>query len=443
MRVLIVEDETAAYENLVDILKEVAPDIRIVGNTESVTQTIHWLQTNPAPELIFMDIHLSDGSAFNIFDKVELETPIVFTTAYDRYAIEAFKVNSIDYLLKPIKVEDIKHALDKYGKLNRQDLIQYLSQLTRLAPAPKYKDKFLLPYKDKLLPVSVKDISRFSLYRITIDTDKCNGCGLCARQCKAACIDSKEHKVDGSRCVACMNCLEVCRKDALRYAPVWKAKKQANLSRRRALSATALVVLGGTLKAQEKKVEEVIMKRDGGLAPIKERKETERLTAIVPPGAQSIQNMRQHCTACQLCISVCPNHVLRPSGGLMTLMQPEMSYERGYCRPECTKCSEVCPAGAITLITKADKSSVQIGHAVWVKANCIPLTDGVECGNCSRHCPTNAIEMVASDPGDPKSLKIPVVNTERCIGCGACENLCPSRPFTAIYVEGHERHRII
>lgn len=85
----------------------------------------------------------------------------MFTTAYDRYAIEAFKVNSIDYLLKPIKVEDIKHALDKYGKLNRQDLIQYLSQLTRLAPVPKYKDKFLLPYKDKLLPVSVKDISCF------------------------------------------------------------------------------------------------------------------------------------------------------------------------------------------------------------------------------------------------------------------------------------------
>ncbi len=90
MNVLIVEDETAAYENLVDILMEVAPDIQIAGNTESVTQTVHWLQSNPAPELIFMDIHLSDGSAFNIFDKIELETPIVFTTAYDRYAIEAW-----------------------------------------------------------------------------------------------------------------------------------------------------------------------------------------------------------------------------------------------------------------------------------------------------------------------------------------------------------------
>lgn len=285
-------------------------------------------------------------------------------------------------------------------------------------------------------------ISRFSLYRITIDTEKCNSCGLCSHQCKAACINSKEHKVDGSRCVACMNCLGVCRKDAITYAPTCKTKKQ-NLSRRRALSATALVVIGGTLKAQEKKVEEVEMKRDGGLAPIKDRKEWERLTVIVPPGAQSIRNMRQHCTACQLCVSACPNHVLRPSGGLMTLMQPEMSYERGYCRPECTKCSEVCPAGAIELITKADKSSVQIGHAVWGKANCIPLIDGVECGNCSRHCPTNAIEMVASDPDKPESLKIPVVNIERCIGCGACENLCPSRPFTAIYVEGHERHRVI
>lgn len=298
-------------------------------------------------------------------------------------------------------------------------------------------------------------ISRYSLYRVTIDTDKCNSCGLCVRQCKAACINSKEHKIDGSRCVACMNCLDTCRKNALTYAPVWKTKKQAtgtekpepedktNLSRRRTLSATALVMMGSALKAQEKKGEEVIMKRDGGLAPIKERKEQEKLTAIVPPGALSIRNMRQHCTACQLCISVCPNHVLRPSGGLMTLMQPEMSYERGYCRPECTKCSEVCPAGAIKPITKADKSSVQIGHAVWVKANCIPLTDGVECGNCSRHCPTNAIEMVASDADNPKSLKIPVINTERCIGCGACEHLCPSRPFTAIYVEGHERHRVI
>ena len=94
-------------------------------------------------------------------------------------------------------------------------------------------------------------------------------------------------------------------------------------------------------------------------------------------------------------------------------------------------------------LTPADKSATQIGHAVWVGKNCIPLRDKVECGNCARHCPTGAITMVPSDADDADSLKIPVVNVERCIGCGACENLCPARPFSAIYVEGHEQHRTI
>ena len=121
----------------------------------------------------------------------------------------------------------------------------------------------------------------------------------------------------------------------------------------------------------------------------------------------------------------------------------EYCVRRPICRPECVKCSEVCPAGAIRPISVADKSSIQIGHAVWVKENCVPLTDGVECGNCARHCPVGAITMVPSVKGKDDSPKIPVVNAERCIGCGACENLCPSRPFSAIYVEGHENHRII
>ena len=97
----------------------------------------------------------------------------------------------------------------------------------------------------------------------------------------------------------------------------------------------------------------------------------------------------------------------------MSLMVPEMSYERGYCRPECTKCSEVCPTGAIRPITKEDKSSVQIGHAVWIAANCVVNTDGVECGNCARHCPTGAVQMVHKEPGNPDSPRIPVVNEAR------------------------------
>ena len=161
MRILIVEDETAAYENLADMLVTIDPTLEIMGNTESVQQTVRWLQANPRPDLIFMDIHLSDGSAFAIFDQIEVEAPIIFTTAYDQYAIDAFKVNSIDYILKPIKSEELKRALDKFSRWNHQDIIHYLSQLTQLSTTPKYKDKLLIPIKDKLLPISLKDVSCF------------------------------------------------------------------------------------------------------------------------------------------------------------------------------------------------------------------------------------------------------------------------------------------
>ena len=293
-------------------------------------------------------------------------------------------------------------------------------------------------------------LSRFSLLKPVIDTSKCNGCGLCARNCKAACIDPKAHKIDYSRCVACMDCIGKCKKGAIRYErprkealqPVAAGKvnsvssEQVDNARRAFFSAGAIFATSTLLKAQEKKV-------DGGLAVILDKKVPARTTPLVPPGAKGIRNMRTHCTGCQLCVSVCPNQVLRPSTKLETLMRPEMSYERGYCRPECTKCSEVCPAGAILKLTPADKSATQIGHAVWVEKNCVPLRDKVACGNCARHCPTGAITMVPSDADDADSLKIPVVNVERCIGCGACENLCPARPFSAIYVEGHEQHRTI
>lgn len=286
-------------------------------------------------------------------------------------------------------------------------------------------------------------ISRFSLFRITIDSGKCNVCGLCSRKCKSSCIDGSKHEVDYSRCVACMDCVETCKHGAIRYQlrrrkPLVHSveDKTVDKSRRGFLTATAALAGTAALQAQGKKV-------DGGMAVILDKKVPKRQTPIVPPGAVSLRNMANHCTACQLCVSVCPNNVLRPSTKLETLMQPEASYERGYCRPECTKCSEVCPAGAILKIDVEEKSSIQIGHAVWVRENCLPVTEGVDCGNCARHCPAGAIQMVPSDPDIDNSPKIPVVNTERCIGCGACENLCPARPFSAIYVEGHESHRII
>ena len=286
-------------------------------------------------------------------------------------------------------------------------------------------------------------LSRYSLFRIVIDKEKCNSCGLCSRKCKASCINGNEHSIDYSRCVACMDCIDTCKHNAISFTRKRKNAdsklsktsdtKATDSGRRNFLSIGVAVAATSIMKAQEKKV-------DGGLAVIEDKQVPQRATAIIPAGAKSAKNFAQHCTACQLCVSACPNGVLRPSTGLMSLMQPEMSYERGYCRPECTRCSDVCPTGAIKPITIEEKSSIRIGHAVWIKKNCVPLTDGVECGNCARHCPAGAITMIPSKVGDDNSVKIPAINEALCIGCGACENLCPSRPFSAIYVEGHMVH---
>ncbi len=161
MKVLIVEDETSAYINLKKILEEIDNTIEIAENTESVKQTVKWLENNAAPDLIFMDIHLSDGSAFNIFNLITVDAPIVFTTAYDEYAIEAFKVNSIDYLMKPIEKSEVKRAIEKYRKLNEHDLVKYISQLSQLVPTGKYPEKLLIPVNDKLIPVTLNEVACF------------------------------------------------------------------------------------------------------------------------------------------------------------------------------------------------------------------------------------------------------------------------------------------
>ena len=274
-------------------------------------------------------------------------------------------------------------------------------------------------YCNTICPVGtfLSFISRFSFLKVRFDVEKCRNCSACTKACKAACIDFKNHSVDYSRCVVCGNCIDACKFGALEWThslhpdsppalPVregavtndscnvdarseltkdshnanarsehsapsltgraggesLRAGGESALSRRTFLLATAAVTT--TALAQEAK-----LKVDGGLAEIEDKKAPERKTPLVPPGALSAKNFAQHCTGCQLCVAQCPNQVLRPSTGLMTLMQPEMSYERGYCRPECNRCAEVCPTDAIRPITVEEKTSTQVGHAVWIKKN--------------------------------------------------------------------------
>ena len=305
-------------------------------------------------------------------------------------------------------------------------------------------------YCNAVCPVgtTLSFFSRFSLFRPVIDTAKCKSCHLCEKKCKAQCINIDEKKIDYSRCVDCFNCLDTCKFGAMKYrfaygktpeaaaAPAPKAAseapKTADAGRRAFIATAALTTTAAALHAQPS--------GDGGLATILDKKAPERTTPLTPFGSESVKDFYRRCTACQLCVSNCPNNVLRPSMSLEHLMQPEMGYENGYCRPECVKCSEVCPAGAIKPLTPQEKTTFHIGTATIDRDLCVVERDGVNCGNCARHCPVGAIIMVAKDPNDRASLKIPTVDENRCIGCGACENLCPSRPYSAIHVNGLQVH---
>lgn len=294
-------------------------------------------------------------------------------------------------------------------------------------------------------------VARFSRLKIVLDADRCKNCGRCVANCKAHCIDLEHHTVDYSRCVVCGNCIGTCKFSSIAYGhkptierehSIATAHDKQNVegdnvdsSRRAFLLSAAAVTAGAALAQAEKKV-------DGGLAAIEDKQIPERKNRLVPAGAQGYRHFYQHCTACQLCISACPNDVLRPSTDLQHLMQPVMNYERGYCRPECTRCSEVCPTSAIRLVDLAEKSSVKIGTARVIAENCV-TAGGVSCGNCARHCPVGAINMVNFAPDKEGSVASPVVDAECCIGCGACEYLCPVRPISAIIVDGIEQHRTI
>lgn len=291
-------------------------------------------------------------------------------------------------------------------------------------------------------------LGKVSCWKVTIDADKCTHCLVCGRKCKASCIDSKNQKIDYSRCVDCFDCLDACNQHALVFTPTWKGKQKTiqvveenrsqkseysasvDTSRRQFLVSAALLTVGLPKVMAEQKINKTLAK------PL-HKQPYQRKTPILPPGAQSLKHFQQHCTSCHLCVSQCPNKVLRPATreyGLAGFMQPTMQFDRGNCDTECNRCSTICPVGAIVPLTLAEKKKTQVGYAVFTQKNCVAVTDNVNCGNCARHCPVEAIKMVDLDDDH----MIPLVNVNKCIGCGACEYHCPAKPYSAIHVEGYE-----
>ena len=278
--------------------------------------------------------------------------------------------------------------------------------------------------------------SRFALFKIQFSKSHCNACGLCAGKCKASCIDVENMCIDYSRCVVCFNCVDSCKKNAIKYHffNVTKKKKSDTIpayafqkntpmeSRRRFLSATLLTGLAaGNIVARN----------------VFPKKEVNPKIPIVPPGALSLDHLREKCIACHLCVSKCPSHVIKPAfleHGIGGMMQPKLYFENGFCNYTCTVCTDVCPSGALIPLTKAIKKRTQIGQAHFVIENCLVYYNETNCGACSEHCPTQAIQMVSYK----NALSIPHIATEKCVGCGGCEYVCPAMPHKAIYVEGVE-----
>ncbi len=158
MKALIIEDETAAARNLQAILRQIAPGIEIVEVLESVRESVEWLQNNTHPDLLFMDIHLADGDSFRIFRDVNILAPVIFTTAYDQYALDAFKVNSIDYLLKPINPADVERALDKLRRLSGDERREHNMRIKTMAETQQ-TDVFLVHVRDKIIPLHRNNIA--------------------------------------------------------------------------------------------------------------------------------------------------------------------------------------------------------------------------------------------------------------------------------------------
>lgn len=281
-------------------------------------------------------------------------------------------------------------------------------------------------------------LSRRALLKLRIDDAKCIGCRKCERSCRASAIriDGKGGEIDATLCVQCRDCTVLCPKGAIGSVSKGEPKPveaKGGVTRRSFLVGTAVTVAALAAEAAEEKI------FDGGLADVSDPGIDVRNASLKPAGSHSIKNFQTKCVGCQLCVKACPNKVLRPSVRLKDFGQPEMAFDKGYCTIDCTKCSEVCPAGAIEAIPPFMKENINIGEAVWHKNRCLAFTEGVNCTACLRHCPVKAIALVDG----PNGAKIPVVDADRCIGCGACEHICPARPMPALTVKAHERHREI
>lgn len=283
--------------------------------------------------------------------------------------------------------------------------------------------------------------SKHALFRLKIADTACVGCSMCERVCPAQCIDFRNHTIDHSRCVMCLDCVTSCKRSGITLSRERRRTKQASPAQPVASSPVPLPKVNRRLfLASAATIPAAVLAEDGrhGLSQHNKR-------AVLPPGAKSLAHFQSRCTACHLCVANCPDQVLRPSitqHGLAGFLQPYQDFSVSFCSYNCSNCSQICPTGAIQPITVEDRRTVRTGTAEFFQDRCVVKTKGTSCGACSEHCPTQAVHMVPWK----NNLTIPEVDPDLCIGCGGCEFICPVRPDKAIIVNGlkvHERAKKI
>lgn len=290
-------------------------------------------------------------------------------------------------------------------------------------------------YCNTICPVGVFFglFSRISLYNFNMDPEKCTKCGQCAALCRSGCIDLKTGRMDLSRCVSCFDCRDICPERAISYALITKRGKRTEPD-----SSKRKMILTGLWTGAGLAFYGTGMLRSSAAASMPQPPAPFPAT---PPGSLSLDHFSHHCTACQLCVSICHTNVLRPAFfkyGLQGFLQPVMDFSKGRCDYECNNCSSVCPTHAITKLTLQRKKRTQIGIVQFIKEKCIVYTKKRDCAACAEVCPTHAVYTVTED-----NIRHPKFNAGACIGCGACEFVCPVKETPkAIYVKANKIHAV-